>query len=88
MILDEFNQALGQVISEYERGDRTPSRAMEIVSFITSEHKERLLGVNDEQIKMMGSVVADWGTCRIEPADAIERICAIHRTWTAVGSSN
>jgi hypothetical protein len=84
LLLNEFDQAMGQVISEYERGKHEPNRSMEIAACLIMEFKDQYSELYEQQINEIdevSAVITDWETARIEPADAIERICAIHRTW-------
>ena len=81
MFLDEFKQALGRVVAEYENKERDAFRALEIVTYCLREFADRWDNLHGP-LKQMASVIDQWdGSNTDDSTDVMNRICDLYRVW-------
>ena len=73
--MDDCKQKILRAVRDYEDGERTPQRAMEIVAYLLNEKAKK-----DELDKAFCKTVESWDNGKSTAESALERIGALLRT--------
>ncbi|MBT1077302.1 hypothetical protein [Geobacter grbiciae] len=79
-MFDELKDGLFRIIREYERGDRTAERAMEIISFQFREFCQQGAELQGP-MKDLGITIRKWDDSDLPADEAMMKIACLCRQW-------